>query len=53
MTIQELAKLLRERLSDEEFLFLLDVSGDYSSDATLYRELSSLKPKVPAKPETT
>jgi hypothetical protein len=45
MTIKDLAKILRERLSDDEYLFFLDVSGDYATDSELYRELSALKPK--------
>lgn len=44
-SIRKLARTLREKLTDGEFLLLLDVSGDYANDAVLYRELDALKPK--------
>lgn len=43
-SIQKLARTLREKLTDKEFLLLLDISGDYTLDAILYRELHALKP---------
>jgi hypothetical protein len=45
-SIQKLAQTLRTKLTSEEFLLLLDVSGDYALDAILYRELFALKPTV-------
>ncbi|HYX21812.1 MAG TPA: hypothetical protein VFA98_13280 [Thermoanaerobaculia bacterium] len=45
-SIKKLAQTLRTRLTEEEFLLLLDISGDYALDAILYRELFALKPPV-------
>ena len=45
-TIKKLAETLRRKLTDEEFLLLLDVSADYTTDAALYRELDALKPRA-------
>lgn len=42
---KRLARLLREKLTEEEFLDLLDIEGDYTTADWFYKALSDVAPK--------
>ncbi len=42
---KRLARVLREKLTEEEFLDLLDIDGDYTTSDWFYKALLDVAPK--------